>query len=358
MATTSNENKLDFVEGVSFLPWDWRNLGTVFGDGRPAHAQCVAARCRFTLRRGFDALDGADYGRVVEGGGDVGLNLRAGGLAFHLGASNLAYKAGDDAPLAVAGAAAGGARLAGLRLAIGCELAEDTYAVAGYDVIQKRPELSIGWSGATFDERSTLSLHFDPVDRVARLRAGVAFLGPEWRVDVYDEVSRTVQAPADDGCRHAVWVEHEARRRDLLAGTRVGARVDLGRLLNWAADYVDYNLEGRIPRIFWKLPFSQSLYNLVIPAEDAEQMRYRLHGLALEFSHDFARAAPTVGLSKRVGALGRAAVVYDAEGRAAEASLRLGGLVGAVTVTRAAGAGWKQWSSPSFSMMVEPLAFL
>jgi hypothetical protein len=354
MATTNADNKLDFVEGVSFLPWDWRNFGAAFQDGRPEHSQSVAARCHFTLRRGFDALDGADYGRVVEGAGDIGLNLRAAGLAFHLGASNLTYKAGDDAPLA----GAVGGQLASLRVAVGAEFAEDSYATVSYDVAQKRPELALGWSGTTFDERATLSLHVDPVDRAARLRAGVAFLGPEWRVDVYDEATNRVEAPADDGCRHAVWVEHEARRRDPLAATRVGARVDLGRLLNWAADYFDYNLESRIPRLFWRLPLSQALYNLVIPAEDENQMRYRLHGLALEFRHDFARPAPAVGLSKRLGSAGRAAVVYDAESRAAEASVRLGGLVGAVTVTRAAGAGWKEWSSPSFSMMVEPLAFL
>ncbi|GBF91705.1 hypothetical protein Rsub_04009 [Raphidocelis subcapitata] len=356
MAALTDGNKLDFVDGVSFLPWDLRNLGVSFEDGRPEHSQSVAARCHFTLRRGFDALEGLDYGRVAEGVGDIGINLRARGLAFHLGASNLAVKGGDDTPLAALAPAGG--RLASLRVTVAQEISPDAYAAASYDVLQKKPGLTLAWSGQTFTERATLAVHLDPVDGAATLRAGLAFPGPEWRETVYDEETGRVEEPHDDGSRHSVWVEHAATRRDPLAATRVGARVDLGRLLNWAGDYVDYNLQSKIPLIFWRLPLSQRLYNLFVPAEDSNQERYRLHGLCLEFAHDFSRPAPAVGVSKRLGSLGRAAAIYDVEDRAARLSLRLGGLVGGVAMTRAGGAGWREWSSPSFSLTLEPLAFL
>lgn len=353
----SESNKLDFVEGVSFLPWDWRNLGAVFQDGRTREtSQSVAARCNFTLRRGFDALEGADYGGVVEGVGDLGINLRSRAFAFHLGASNLTYKGGEDAPLRAA--AAGGSRLASLKLAVAQEYAEDQFLAVSYDLLQKKPELAVAWSGETFTERATLSLHLDPVDRACRLRAGVSFPGPEWREDVYDEVTRTVECPAEDGgARHSVWVEHEARRRALLAATRVGARVDVGRIVNWAADWLDARVDRLVPGIFWSVPLSLRLYNLLVPAEDENQERHRIRGWAVEFAHDFARPAPAVGVSKRLGDVGRASAVYDAADRTGELRLRLGGLVAAAAVTRANGAGWREWSSPSFSLSVEPLAF-
>ena len=57
---------------------------------------------------------------------------------------------------------------------------------------------------------------------------------------MYDEDKDVVEEPADDGARHRLWVRHEARRHDLLHRTAVGARLDLGRLINYAADFVDY----------------------------------------------------------------------------------------------------------------------
>jgi hypothetical protein len=356
MAQDPESNKLDFLDGVSFLPWDWRNLGAAFQDGRREKSQSVAARCNFTVRRGFDALDAVDYGGVVEGVGDLGINLRSKAFAFHLGASNLTYKGGEDAPLAVVSTSRG--RLASLKLTVAQEYAEDQFAAVSYYVLQRRPELSFAWSGETFTERATLSLHLDPVDRAARLRAAVSLPGPEWRDDVYDEATGNVEIPVDDGGRHAVWVEHEARRRQLLAATRVGARLDLGRVVNWAADYVDYRLQHLIPGLVWKIPLSQRLYNLLVPAEDENQERHRIRGWALEASHDFARPAPTVGVSKRIGQLGRAAATYDVAERTGELRLRLGGVVAAAAFTRAHGAGWREWSSPALSLSVEPLAFL
>jgi len=57
---------------------------------------------------------------------------------------------------------------------------------------------------------------------------------------VYDEDKDVIEEPADSGARHRLWVRHEARHRDLLHRTVVGARVDLGRLVNYVADYIDY----------------------------------------------------------------------------------------------------------------------
>lgn len=356
MSQESDSNKLDFLEGVSFMPWDWRNLGAAFNAGRRENNQSVAARCNFTVRRGYDALDGVDYGGVVEGLGDLGINLRSKQFAFHLGASNLAYKRGDDTPLQALSVAGG--KLASLKVTFAQEYSEDQYYAISYDLLQKKPELSFAWSGETFTERATLSLHLDPIDRAARLRAGVSFPGPEWREDVYDEVTDRVEAPKDDGARHAVWVEHEARRRDLMAATRVGARLDLGRVINWAADCVDYRLEHRIPGLFWKIPLSQRLYNAIIPAEDENQERHRIKGWALELTHDFGRQAPALGVVKKIGESGAAGATYDLSDRTARLRVRYGGLAAAVGVARSEGAGWREWTSPSFTFTVEPLAFL
>lgn len=338
------------------MPWDWRNLGAAFQDGRSENNQSVAARCNFTVRRGFDSLDSVDYGRVVEGVGDLGINLRSKQFVFHLGASNLTYKSGTDAPLRAVSAAGGG--LASLKLTVAQEYTEDQYYAISYDVLQKKPELSLAWSGQTFTERATMSLHLDPVDRCCLVRAGVSFPGPEWREDVYNDVTGKVECPRDDGARHAVWVEHEARRRRPMAATRVGARVDVGRVVNWLCDAIDYRIEPRLPGIIWKIPLSQRLYNFLIPAEDENQDRHRIKGLSLEVSHDFARSAPAVGISKRLGWIGRAAVTYDVQAKEAEAQLRVGGIVAGVAVARAEGAGWREWSSPCLTLSVQPLAFL
>ena len=94
------------------------------------------------------------------------------------------------------------------------------------------------------------------------------------------------------------------------------------------------------------------------PSTPATQERHRIHGWALELAHDFGRPAPVVGLSKRIGSVGRAAAVYDVADRTGHISLRLGGLVASAAMTRADGSGWKEWSSPSLTLTVEPLAFL
>ncbi len=85
-----------------------------------------------------------------------------------------------------------------------------------------------------------------------------------------------MQVPRDDGGRHKLWVAHELRPRALMARTQLGARLDVGRIVNYLADFVDYRLEHRIPGIVWRIPLSMRLYNLLIPAEDGEQYRHKM----------------------------------------------------------------------------------
>jgi hypothetical protein len=85
-----------------------------------------------------------------------------------------------------------------------------------------------------------------------------------------------------------------------------GARLDVGRLANLAADFIDNRLEQHIPLLFWKIPLTRQLYDWVIPEPDSKQMRYSLKGWALELAQDFdsSSARPVVGLSKRLGSSG------------------------------------------------------
>lgn len=91
----SDDNKLDFIQGVNLQPWEWHNLGAAFGSSKENN-QCVAARCNFVVRKGFDEVEQTQYGNVLEGLGDVGFNLRAKQYAFHVSASNLSYKQGKQ----------------------------------------------------------------------------------------------------------------------------------------------------------------------------------------------------------------------------------------------------------------------
>ncbi|KAF8065775.1 hypothetical protein HT031_002835 [Scenedesmus sp. PABB004] len=356
-------NALDFIQGVALLPWELNNLGAVFG-ARRDKAQCVASRARVVLRRG-GGDDGAAaappdgggpaYGNVMEALGDVGFNLRSGEAAFHVGASNLSLRAGADAPLRATSAVGG--TLASLKLAYAQEVAEDRFVGLSYDFGQRKPELSLAWAGDALTEQASLALTLDPVDRAARLRAGVTFPGPEWRRDAWDLASRSLQlVPVERGSRHTVWVQHEARRGDLLASTQLGARLDVGRLANLAGGFVDRQIEPRVPLLLWRLPFAQRLYRLAVPAEDADQLRYRIKGWAAELSHDFDRAGPTVGLSKQLGAGDtRLAASYDTASATAGVELRGRWLAAAARLTRQEDGGWR---SPSVQLLVQPLGFL
>lgn len=84
-----------------------------------------------------------------------------------------------------------------------------------------------------------------------------------------------------------------------------GARLDLGRLANLAADFIDNHVEPHLPLLFWKIPLTRRLFEWVLPAPDPEQMRYYIKGWAAEFAHDFGKGGgPLVGLSKRLGSTG------------------------------------------------------
>jgi hypothetical protein len=66
-----------------------------------------------------------------------------------------------------------------------------------------------------------------------------------------------------------------------------GARLDLGRLANLAANFIDTRLEPHVPLVLWKVPLARRLYEAAVPAPDAEQMRFNITGWAAEFGHDF-----------------------------------------------------------------------
>lgn len=161
----------------------------------------------------------------------------------------------------------------------------------------------------------------------------------------------------DDGSsNHAVWVQHEARRGQLLAATKLGVRLDLGRLANLAGNFVERHVEHRIPLLFWRIPLTQRLYNLVVPAQDEDQMRYRIKGWRAEFSHDFDQQGPTVGLSKRLGDSGvTLAAAYDTSSSSAGLELRAKWLVAAAKLSRQEDGHWR---NPSVQLLVQPLGFL
>uniref|UniRef100_A0A383VAP3 Uncharacterized protein n=1 Tax=Tetradesmus obliquus TaxID=3088 RepID=A0A383VAP3_TETOB len=350
----SNSNKLDFVTGVSLLPFDLHNLGAVYSSSKDK-AQCVASRCSFVVRRGWDEAEQLEYGNVIEALGDVGFNLRSKDYAFHISASNLSYKAGTDAPLRAQSLV--GSALASLKLAYAQQVAEDRFLGVSYDFSQRKPELSLAWAGDTFTEQSSIAVSIDPVDRAARLRAAVSFPGPEWRKDVWDHETRSVQLVQDDGLsRHTIWVEHEARRGQLLAATKLGARLDLGRLANLGGNFVDRHIKQRIPLLFWKIPLSTKLYRFVVPNQDQEQMRYNIKGWCAELAHDFERQGPTVGISKRLGDSGCSlAASYDTASSAAGIEMRSKWVVAAARLARQEDGHWR---NPSVQLLVQPLGFL
>jgi hypothetical protein len=162
----------------------------------------------------------------------------------------------------------------------------------------------------------------------------------------------------DDGnSRHTVWVEHEARRGQLMAATKLGARLDLGRIANISGNFVDKHLQQRIPLLFWKIPLSQKLYRFLVPAQDQEQMRYNIKGWCAEFSHDFERDGPTVGISTRLGDSGCSlAASYDTASSTAGLEMRSKWVVAAARLARQD--GWRQWRNPSVQLLVQPLGFL
>jgi hypothetical protein len=202
-------------------------------------------------------------------------------------------------------------------------------------------------------EKASMVISADPIDRRMKISAGLSTPGPEWRVTVYDEDRGVVEPPADDGGRHRLYVEHEIRGSNLLAATRLGCKLDIGRLVNYAADFIDYNVQPVIPNLLWRIPLTRVLYNVVIPAEDERQVRHNIKGWDLQLVHDFERTKPRVALAKRVAGTSLA-VGYDLEEESVAVSLeRRGARVVAQLGKQAAG-----WRNPSIHFMVEPLALL
>lgn len=342
------DNKLDFIPGESVFPWNLHSLGEVLNTSSKTK-QALSARCAFTVRRAFDALDSTDYGRVVEGSSDLGISLKAGSYAFNVSATNLAFRAGRDLPTKAQVVV--NDALAGLKFTFATEYQDDSYLAVSYDAKQKKPELSVCWAGQTLRERASLAFTADPLHRSLKVGAAIAFPGPEWRDAVFDEDKDVVQEPSDDGGRHRVWLQHELRSNDLLHKTRVGARIDVGRALNYLADFVDYNLQQHVPSVVWKLPLSTALYGLLVPDADEEQVRFHLRGWDFDVSHDFDRAKPALALARRLGSTSRLAVGYDLDSQAVGLELCLrGGLKAEARLDR--------HRNPSFNVMIEPLSLL
>lgn len=242
-------NKLDFVPRLSFLPFEWRTLGVAFGGGSAAgsgYEASASGRCSFTVRQGTDPLEQISTGRVAEGVADAGVALQHKSLALSLTAGNLSFRSGLDDPAARVSQLVGEAAVPSLKVTAAKRLGTDSnYAAVSYDLKQRKPELSVCWAGDTPSERATLLLKVDPVMRALRVSAAVSTPGPEWRKVLFDDETSQIEYPQDDGGRHTLYVQHVARGRDLLHRTRVGCRLDVGRLLNFAVDYFDYHIEVR-----------------------------------------------------------------------------------------------------------------
>jgi hypothetical protein len=289
-------NTLDFLPGVALHSFPWRAIGQVLATENPL-ARGLSGRARFTVRPGASAGGGAaaadadedgepaapststSSSTVAEGAGDLAATLRVGSVLLSVAACNLSVRSGGaDAPLAAFRASAA----AGMRASVAAAVGDDAYASLSYDLASGRPELGLCWTGETPKERAALSIHADPVDRSLRLRAAVSAPGPEWRSDVLDERTGLVEFVRDDGGRHALWVEHEARPGNALLRTRAGARLDVGRAVNWLAAVFDNRVRTRLPKGLWRIPGAGAVYNFIIPPEDEDQFRYRVRGWELD----------------------------------------------------------------------------
>ncbi|GAX78416.1 hypothetical protein CEUSTIGMA_g5858.t1 [Chlamydomonas eustigma] len=352
---STSGNHLDFIPFLSVIPFEWRAIGDAFKSASKIKSgikSSLAGRCTFVVRQGYDPTDQSSTGRVLEGNGDFGICLRSKTGAISLTASNLSLRTGLDDPLV------GAANFAppSLKATLAHEFSEDSFIAASYDLKLRKPELSLCWTGETFTEKATFSLTADPVHRALKLSAAVSFPGTEWRNTVYDEENDVIEEPKDDGARHSLWVRHEARQRDLLHRTSLGARIDMGRLVNWVVDVIDYKLEPHFPRLFWALPGSQTLYNFLVPAEDENQVRHHIRGWDLDTSYEFGRSGPLVSVSKSL----RHATLslgWDAHEREAGLEYAIRGLrLGAKLGRDEAGSGI--WKRPSLYAHIEPLELL
>lgn len=150
--------------------------------GTPIHAHLPAhptthAPLTAQVREGFDPIDESSTGRVIEGSGSAGLSLRQRGTTVSLTAGNIAYRTGQDDPLAQAQASAGEGSVPSLKATLAQEYRPDCIASASYDLLQRKPELALAWAGSTARERASVLVHADPLFRTYKLAASVAFPG-------------------------------------------------------------------------------------------------------------------------------------------------------------------------------------
>ncbi|EFJ52705.1 hypothetical protein VOLCADRAFT_102691 [Volvox carteri f. nagariensis] len=348
------ENCLDFVPRLSFLPIEWRNIGSAFGL-KDRSGTAASGRCSFVVKEGIDVAELSTTGRVVEGASDVGVALKLSTLAIGISAGNLSFRTGLDNPTAALAQRIGESSVPSLKLMAAKQFKGENYVAASYDLKTRKPELSACWTGDADTERATLLVRVDPIMRSVKLAAAVSTPGPEWRKVVFNDVTDRIEEPADDGARHTLYVQHEVRGRDLLHATRIGCRLDLGRLANYAADFFDYNIEERIPGFIWNIPLLPQLYYMLVPPEDEEQVRHRITGWELDISHDFSRGPqPSLALCKTFK-YGTLAASYDLAEEQAGLSYSRRGLTVGARVGRLEGQGWRK---PSLHLSVDPLTLL
>ncbi|KAG2449782.1 hypothetical protein HYH02_005306 [Chlamydomonas schloesseri] len=359
----AQDSELDFVPRLSFLPIEWRTIGSAFGLKDQSGA-AASGRATFVVKQGVDAAELTSTGRVIDGQADVGASLKLNTLAIGVSASNITFHSGLDDPTAAAAQRSN--LVPSLKLTAAKQFKRDNYVAVSYDLKHQKPELSACWTGEAGTDRATLLVNVDPVMRSMKLAAAVRTPGPEWRKVLYNDETDLLEYPADDGARHTLYVQHEVRGRDLLHSTRMGCRLDLGRLVNYVADFVDYRVEENIPSFVWNVPLLPQLYSLLVPPDNDEQVRHHITGWELDVSHDFARSGllPVVALSKTSKKLlggGTLAASYDAATREAGLSLSRKGVSVGARVARADGATGglaAGWGRPSIHIAVEPLSLL
>lgn len=88
---TDSKNQVDVIQGTSYVPFEWRSLGAVFARNKSSD-QALSARVNFVVRKGYDAVDDIEYGKVVEGNGAMGVTLKSKDYAFNLSATGISYK--------------------------------------------------------------------------------------------------------------------------------------------------------------------------------------------------------------------------------------------------------------------------
>lgn len=360
----SDKNKLDFVPVAAeshFLPtFDWRTIGALWARGPSASSSGKAltsvklsGRCAFTVREGFDPIDASSTGRVVEGNGDLGFTLRRGSVAFSLTAGNLAYHAGLDDPLASAQTRVGEASVPSLKLTVAKEYSEDSYAALSWDLAQKKPEIAFGWAGDTFAQQSSVVVHADPLMRTYKLSALIAFPGPDWRDILFNESTREVEYPPDDGSRHRLWLSHIIKDRQWGYKTRVGGAFDLGKIVNNIGEWIDDVIEPMIPPLVWRIPLMPNLYDLIVPPQDEDQVRYKVKGWDLEVVHEFGVKGSQLGLAKHFQ---YATLRSGWHTGTKEASITY--KKSAVSLSARIGRQDGGWGKPSLMLQVEPLSLL